>query len=118
MFFPFIRFDFSTICALLQIKIFSNESNIKSYLEETIKSRLLTDISDTFHLNSFTFNDKDDSQLNIMVENFLNFVRKLAESMSTISDYNRLFALFGISYVKICFFETNSAGDRVKTTRK
>ncbi len=34
--------------------------------------------------------------------------------MSIIPEYNKSFALFNINYIKICFFETNSAADRVR----
>ncbi|CAF5161347.1 unnamed protein product, partial [Rotaria sp. Silwood1] len=33
--------------------------------------------------------------------------------MSIIKEYQKLFASFNISYIKTCFFETNSAGDRL-----
>jgi len=34
--------------------------------------------------------------------------------MSNINEYQKIFALFDVNYIKICFFETNSAADRVK----
>jgi len=34
--------------------------------------------------------------------------------MSIINEYQEMFALFDVNYIKICFFETNSAADRVK----
>jgi hypothetical protein len=34
--------------------------------------------------------------------------------MSIIPEYNKSFALFNTNYIKICFFETNSAADRVR----
>jgi hypothetical protein len=86
---------------------------MKSYLEDTIRSRLQTDINDSFEQNSFAFNDTNDIELN-MVRQFVEYVRKLAESMSVIKEYNELFATFNINYIKICFFESNSAGDRVR----
>lgn len=34
--------------------------------------------------------------------------------MSVINEYQKIFALFNVNYIKICFFETDSAADRVK----
>ncbi|CAF4240234.1 unnamed protein product, partial [Rotaria sordida] len=101
-----------TIDTLLQLKICSNEATIKTHLEETIKTRLQTDINDLFSVHSFVFNDKNDIRLNTVRE-FLEFVKKLAESMSIINEYQQLFSSFNISYIKTCFFETNSADDRL-----
>ncbi len=103
----------STICALLRLKICSNDVLIKTHLEETLKIRLRTDINDLFVVNSFIFNNIDDIQLN-KVRDFLDFVTKLTESMSTIRDYQKIFGLFNVNYIKICFFESDSAADRVK----
>ncbi|CAF4077538.1 unnamed protein product, partial [Rotaria sordida] len=103
---------FETIRALHQLKICSNEATIKTHLEEIIKTRLQTDINDLFSIHSFVFNDKNDIQLNTVRE-FLEFVKKLAESMSIINEYQQLFSSFNISYIKTCFFETNNAGDRL-----
>lgn len=86
---------------------------MKNHLEETIKIRLQTDINDSFSLHPFVFNDKHDIQINF-VRDFIEYVRKISDSMSIISEYNKIFALFNINYIKICFFETNSAGDRVR----
>ena len=83
-----------------------------NYLGETVKTRLQTDISDSFSVHSFAFNDKEDIQFNVVRE-FRDYVRKLADSMSVIQDYSKLFALFNINYIKVCFFESNSAADRV-----
>jgi hypothetical protein len=102
-----------TICMLLQLKICSNETIMKNHLEETIRLRLQTDINDSFTLHSFAFNDKYDIQLNL-VRDFVEYVKKIAESMSIINEYNKIFALFNVNYIKICFFESNSAGDRVR----
>ncbi|CAF1526787.1 unnamed protein product, partial [Rotaria sordida] len=101
-----------TIDTLLQLKIYSNDTTIKAHLEETIKTRLQTDINDLFSVHSFVFNDKNDIRLNT-VRKFLEFVKKLAESMSIINEYQQLFSSFNISYIKTCFFETNNAGDRL-----
>ncbi|CAF1432139.1 unnamed protein product, partial [Rotaria sordida] len=108
---------FETIRALHQLKICSNEATIKTHLEEIIKTRLQTDINDLFSIHSFVFNDKNDIQLNTVRE-FLEFVKKLAESMSIINEYQQLFSSFNISYIKTCFFETNSAGDRLTELTK
>jgi hypothetical protein len=101
-----------TICTLLKLNICSNDRSMTSYLEETIKARLQTDISDSFHVHSFVFNDKEDIQFNVVRE-FRDYVRRLADSMSVIEDYSKLFALFNINYIKVCFFESNSAADQV-----
>ncbi|CAF1516862.1 unnamed protein product, partial [Rotaria sordida] len=79
-----------TIDTLLQLKICSNEATIKTHLEETIKTRLQTDINDLFSVHSFVFNDKNDIRLNTVRE-FIEFVKKLAESMSIINEYQQLF---------------------------
>ena len=86
---------------------------MKNHVEETMRTRLQSDINDSFSLHSFVFNDKEDIQLNI-VRDFIDYVKKLAESMSVIPEYNKSFALFNTNYIKICFFETNSAADRVR----
>lgn len=86
---------------------------MKNHLEETIKTRLQTDINDSFSVHPFVFNDKEDVQLNT-IRDFLDYVKKLAESMSFIAEYNKIFALFNTNYIKICFFEPNSAADRVR----
>jgi hypothetical protein len=85
---------------------------MKDHLEETIKTRLRTDINDSFDVNSFAFNDKQDIELN-KINDFVDFVKKLNESMSIVPEYQKLFGLFNVNYLKICFFETNSAADRV-----
>ncbi len=95
------------------MKLCSNESLMDNHLEETIKKRLRTDINDSFNVNPFAFNDKQDIQLN-KINDFVDFVRKLNESMSIIHEYQKLFNLFKVNYLKICFFEANSAADRVK----
>ena len=84
-----------------------------THLEETIKTRLQTDINDSFSLHSFVFNDKEDIQLN-NIRDFLEYVKKLAESMAVLQEYTKIFALFNTNYIKICFFDTNSAADRVR----
>jgi hypothetical protein len=86
---------------------------MKNHLEEIIKTRLRTDINDSFSVNSFVFNDNNDIQLT-EVRDFLNYVIKLAESMSTVPEYQKIFVVFDVNYIKICFFEPNSAADRVK----
>ncbi|CAF3827255.1 unnamed protein product [Rotaria sp. Silwood1] len=103
---------FHTICTLFQLKICSNQSTTKILLEETIKTRLQMDINDSFSVHPFVFQDRNDLQLNA-VRKFLEFVEKLAESMSIIKKYQELFASFNVSYIKICFFEPNSAGDHL-----
>jgi len=101
-----------TIFTLLQLNICSTELSMKNHLEETIKIRLRTDINDSFSLYSFVFNDKDDIQFN-KVQEFFDYVKKLDDSMAVIHEYQTIFALFHVNYIKICFFETNSAADRV-----
>ena len=86
---------------------------IKSHLEETIKTRLRSDINDYFALNSFSFNNKDDIQLNEIKE-FLNFIIKVTKSMPLLPEYQKHFMIFNVNYMKVCFFESNSAGDRVR----
>lgn len=110
-----IRFNslFSTICTLLQLKICSNESLLRIHLEETIKQRIRTDINDSFAVHEFVFNDKNDIQLTKILT-FIDFVTKLTQSMSVIHEYQKLFTVFNVNYIKICFFETNSAADQVK----
>ncbi|CAF1360717.1 unnamed protein product, partial [Rotaria sordida] len=108
---------FETICALRQLKICSDEATIKTHLEETIKTRLQMDISDLFSVHSFVFNDKNGIQLNTIRE-FLEFVKKLTKSMSIIKEYQKFFLSFNMSYIKVCFFETNSAGDRLTELTK
>ena len=107
-----IEINSRTICKLLQLNICTNETTMKNHLEETIKIRLQNDINDSFILHSFVFNNKHDIQMNI-VRDFVEYIKKIAESMSVISEYNKIFALFNINYTKICFFESNSAGDTV-----
>lgn len=97
----------------MRLKICSNDLPIKNYLEETIKTRLRTDINDSFSVNLFVFNDKYSTELN-KFQDFLDYVTKLSESMSIINEYQKIFALFDVNYIKICFFETNNAADRVK----
>lgn len=86
---------------------------MRGLLEQTIKARLQTDMSDSLNLHSYVFNDKNNIQLTD-VQEFVDYVSKLAESMSVIQEYNLIFGLFGVTYIKICFFETNSAADRVR----
>ncbi|CAF4901586.1 unnamed protein product [Rotaria sp. Silwood1] len=107
----------NTICTLFQLKICSNESTTKILLEETIKTRLQTDINDSFSVHSLVFQDRNDIQLNTVRE-FFEFVEKLAESMSIITEYQKLFASFNVNYIKTCFFEQNSAGHRVTEVTK
>ncbi|CAF0823207.1 unnamed protein product [Rotaria sp. Silwood1] len=107
-----IQSIFDTICTLFQLKICSNESTTTKILEETIKIRLQTDINDSFSVHPFVFQDRNDIQLNAVRE-FIEYVQKLAESMSSIKEYQKLFASFNVNYVKACFFEPNSAGDRL-----
>ena len=102
----------STICTLLQLKMCSNESAMKDHLEETIKRRLRSDINDAFGIHAFVFNDKQDMELN-KINEFATFVKKLNETMSVVPEYQKLFGLLNVNYLKICFFETNSAADRV-----
>ncbi|CAF4550359.1 unnamed protein product, partial [Rotaria sp. Silwood2] len=107
-----IQSIFETVCTFFGLKICSNESETIRHLEETIKTRLQTDINDSFRVQSFAFQDKNDIQLNT-VRQFLEFIKKLSESMSIIKQYQKLFSSFNINYIKACFFETNSAGDRL-----
>ena len=83
------------------------------HIEETIEMRLHSDINDSFNLQPFVFNDKHEIHLN-MVRNFVDYVKKLAESMSIIPEYNKIFSLFNVNYIEICMLETNSAADRVR----
>lgn len=107
-------FLFSAICTLLQLKICSNENLLRIHLEETIKQRIRTDIHDSFSVHEFVFNDKQDIQLPKILT-FVEFVTKLTQSMSVIHEYQKLFTIFNVNYMKICFFETSSAADRVKS---
>ena len=86
-----------------------------SLMEETIKARLQTDISNSFSVDTFVFNDKNDIQLT-SVQKFVDYAKELAESMNVIQEYNTIFGLFGVTYTKICFFQANSAADRVRAT--
>ena len=106
--------SFSTICALLHLKNCTNETTIKSLLSETMKLRLQADISDVFARHSSLSVDTARIQLKPAAE-FQKFVQQIADSMGLLTEYNKLFSLFGISYIKICFFEANSAADRVRT---
>lgn len=100
---------------LLQLKISANEITLKQHLEQTVKSRLQTDITDSFGLHAFSFNSTDDIQLNTVRE-FMEYVKKLAESMGIINDYEKLFSSSNISYIRICFFEVNGASDCVRSS--
>lgn len=106
------QLPFSTIRTLLQLKICALDAPMQAYLEETIKIRLKTDIDDAFSLYGSLFNDSADIQLKL-VEDFCEFVKKLADSMTSIGNYDKLFAIFGVAYIKVCFFEENNASDRV-----
>ena len=95
------------------MQICSNEVTIKNYLEEIIKIRIQADINDSFNLHGFVFNNENDTQLNL-ARNFLDYLKKLDESMSIIQEYKNIFSSFNVNYIKICFFDAASAGDRVK----
>ncbi|CAF0826106.1 unnamed protein product [Adineta ricciae] len=110
---PNIKSIFETLCTLFQLKICANnEQMMRTHLEETIKTRLHTDINDTFSLHSFVFNDKEDIQLN-NIRDFLEYVKKLAESTALLPEYTKIFEPVNTNYIKICFFDTNSAADRL-----
>ena len=77
-----------------------------------MKNRLRTDITGSFGLYVFDFNDKQDFQVP-NVSKFVDFVAKLNQSMAIIPEYQRLFTVFNVNYIKTCFFETSNAGDQV-----
>ena len=77
-----------------------------------MKNRLRTDIMSSFGLYEFDFNDKQDFQLPEVFK-FVDFVAKLNQSMAIIPEYQRLFTVFNVNYIKTCFFTMNSAGDQV-----
>ncbi len=77
-----------------------------------MKTRLKTDINDSFAIHSFAFNDKQDIEL-YKINEFVDFVKKLNESMPVIPEYQKLFNIFNVNYLRTCFFEKNSAADRV-----
>ncbi|CAF1256747.1 unnamed protein product [Rotaria sp. Silwood1] len=107
-----IRRIFNTISTLFILKSHSNKSTIKVLLEETIKTRLQTDINDAFSIDTFVFRDNNDIQLNA-IRAFLEFIKKLVKSMAIIQEYQKIFATFDVNYIKTCFFEPNNAGDRL-----
>ncbi|CAF4770386.1 unnamed protein product [Rotaria sp. Silwood1] len=102
---------FEVIDTLLQLKISSNQAIIKT-IQETIKTRLQTDINDLFSVHQFVFQDMNGIQFNV-VQNFLEFVTKLTRSTLIIKEYQKLFAFFDINYVEACFLEPESADDRL-----
>ncbi|UJR27967.1 hypothetical protein I4U23_009225 [Adineta vaga] len=112
-----IQSIFDTLCTLFQLKICSNETVMKTHFEEIMKTRLQIDINDSFTVHAFVFNDKEDIQFN-KIRDFLDYVKKIAESMSNLPEYNKIFASFDINYTKICFFETDSAADRLSELTK
>ena len=73
-------------------------------------------MNDSFNVHRFVFNDKHDTQSSI-VRDFVEYVKRIAESMSVIHEYKELFSSFNTNYIKICFFEANGAGDRVRYSR-
>ncbi|CAF1269445.1 unnamed protein product [Rotaria sp. Silwood1] len=112
-----IQSIFETISILFQLKICSNESTIKIHLEEMIKTRLQMDINDSFSIHSFIFQDKNGLQLT-NVRKFIEFIEKLTESMLIIKEYQKIFSLVNINYIKTCFFHYNSASDRLTELTK
>lgn len=105
---------FSMLTSLTQLNICSKEPLFMSDIQDVIKARLRKDIADLFAIEPFDLNEKSQIQLNT-VKSFVDFVKKIDESMLLICQYNQLFQLFGGNYVKTCFFEPGSAADRVRT---
>ncbi|CAM4903671.1 unnamed protein product [Rotaria socialis] len=109
---PNIQSIFELINTLLLSKICSSQPTIRIHFEETIKRRLQTDINDSFSVYTHAFDDKNDMQL-AGAKNYLEYVVKIAESMSLLSVYQGFFTPFNINYVKECFFGTQGVGDRL-----
>lgn len=106
---------FRSITTLLEVKICCNGLAIKNSFERVIKQRLQADIDDSFSCYSLSFNDKDDIHLTAIGE-FLEYVKKIYESMSIMPEYLQCFVQFDVNYVKECYFVQNSAGDRVRNS--
>jgi len=102
---------------LSSLDMCTNEKLIKLHLQETINTRIRTDINDCFTVNSFSFYDKDDMQIN-QIKELVQFVLKIKQSMVLVSDYQKHFNNYDVNYMKICYFESNSAADRVKSYLK
>ncbi|CAF1528076.1 unnamed protein product [Rotaria magnacalcarata] len=109
---PNIQSIFELINTLLVLKICSSQPTIRIHFEEIIKSRLQTDINDCFSVYTHAFDDKNDMQL-AAAKHYLEYVTKIAKSMSMLSVYQGFFAPFNINYVKECFFGTQGVGDRL-----
>lgn len=75
--------------------------------------RLQADIADAFARHSSLFDETTEFQFTA-AEEFRKFVEQLAISMNWLTEYNKLFSLFDVPYIKICFFDANGAADRVK----
>jgi hypothetical protein len=91
---------------------------LRKHLQNVVKHRLQTDINQSFDLETSALNNCDTNPLNA-VRDFLKYVEKIArsikvvESMSIALEYNEVFALFEMNYIKMCFFEENGVADRV-----
>ncbi|CAF1373508.1 unnamed protein product [Rotaria sordida] len=77
----------------------------------------LPNIQSIFDFYSSLFNNENNTQFN-NIRDLLEYIKKIDVSMSIIHEYEKLFSLFNISYIKICFFQANSAGDRLAELTK
>ncbi|CAF3534518.1 unnamed protein product [Adineta steineri] len=114
---PNIQSIFNILHILLKLNICSNEAVMIEHLGDTIRLRLPNDINDSFNLHTFVVNEKNEIQLHT-ARDFLDYVKKLAESMSLIPEYDEICTKYNANYIKICFFGRNSAGDRLAELTK
>lgn len=85
---------------------------MKALFEKVIRERLRTDINDSFAFDELSLRC-DDLRLTA-IQKYLEYIKKLADSMPFMSEYIQVYSLFNIDYIKECYFERNSAGDHVR----
>lgn len=92
---------------------------MKNNFEQVIHERLQMDVCEVFSSHHLSFIDTNDIKLDpikdylVTVAKVAVSISKMPDSVSLLREYVKLFALFNIDYVKSCFFEPESAGDRV-----